>query len=43
MTNSSMSNQPDIPSNSQTDDEIDLRQIFGALLRRKALIAKITA
>ena len=34
-----MENQPDLP---QTDDEIDLRQVYGALRRRK-LIAKITA
>ena len=43
MTPNSMSNQPDIPSTPQIDDEIDLRQVFKALLRRKALIAKITA
>ena len=43
MTTPSMENQPDIPFSSQTGDEIDLRQIFGALVRRKVLIAKITA
>ena len=36
-----MSNQSRIQSNLRIDDEIDLRQVFGALLRRKALIAKI--
>ena len=43
MTTRSMENQPDISSTPRTDDEIDLRQIFGALRRRKSLIAKITA
>ena len=38
-----MSNQPDILSTQQTNDEIDLRQVVKSLLRRKALIAKITA
>ena len=38
-----MGYQPDLTSIQKTDDEIDLRQIFGALLRRKTLIAKITA
>ena len=35
-------NQQDLLSNAPNDDEVDLRQILGALLRRKALIAKIT-
>ena len=43
MTTRSMENQPDISSTPRTDDEIDLRQVFGALRRRKSLIAKITA
>ena len=43
MTAHSMGNQPALSSTQQTDDEIDLRQLFGALRRRKALIAKITA
>ena len=38
-----MEYQPDLTSIQKTDDEIDLRQIFGSLLRRKTLIAKITA
>ena len=42
MKTSSISNQPDFPTTPQTDDEIDVRQIFQALLRRKALIAKVT-
>ena len=37
-----MENQPDLSFTTRTDDEIDLRQVFGALRRRKALIAKIT-
>ena len=36
-----MGNQIDLSTKSQTDEEIDLRQVFGALRRRKALIAKI--
>ena len=44
MTTRSLENQTNLSSTpQQTDDEIDLRQIFGALQRRKALIAKITA
>ena len=44
MTTRSMGIQPDpdLPSIPRTDDEIDLKQVFAALLRRKALIAKIT-
>lgn len=43
MTTRSIRKQPDnLSSTPQTDDEIDLRQVFGALLRRKVLIAKIT-
>ena len=38
-----MSNHPEIQKNSLPDDEIDLRQVFEALMRRKSLIAKITA
>ena len=38
-----MPNQPNIPTTQQTDDELDLRQFYGALLRYKNLIAKITA
>ena len=37
-----MRNQPDLPFTSETNDEIDLKQVFRALLRRKTLIAKIT-
>ena len=43
MTSRSMENQPDFPSTARTDDEIDLRQVYGALRRRISLIAKITA
>ena len=43
MTSRSMENQPDFSSTARTDDEIDLRQVYGALRRRKSLIAKITA
>ena len=43
MTSRSMENQPDLSSTARTDDEIDLRQVYGALRRRKSLIAKITA
>ena len=43
MTKDLLSNQPDTPANQQNNDEIDLKQVFGALRRRKALIAKITA
>ena len=35
-------NQPNNPTILHSDDEIDL-EVFGALLRHKALIAKITA
>ena len=38
-----MPSQSDISSSSQTNDEIDLMQIFQALVRRNRLIAKITA
>ena len=38
-----MENRPDFSSTTRTDDEIDLRQVYGALRRRKSLIAKITA
>ena len=43
MTTRSMENQPDFSFTARTDDEIDLRQVYGALRRRKSLIAKITA
>lgn len=43
MTSRSMENQPDCSFTTQTDDEIDLRQVYGALRRRKSLILKITA
>ena len=43
MKNSSIVDQTNLLSTRQAEDEIDLRQIFGALRRRKALIAKITA
>ena len=43
MTSRSMENQPDFSSTARTDDEIDLRQVYGVLSRRKSLIAKITA
>ncbi len=43
MTNRSMENQPDFSFTARTDDEIDLRQIYRTLRRRKSLIAKITA
>ena len=42
MIDSSMDNPADLPSAPQTDDEIDLKQVFGSLRRQKALIAKIT-
>ena len=42
MTTNSMPNQPVIQTSSQ-DNEIDLKQVFTALLRRKALIATIAA
>ena len=38
-----MENQPDSSFTAQTDDEIDLKQIYRALRRRRSLIAKITA
>ena len=37
------SNQAVISSKEQADAEIDLKQVSGALLRNKFLIAKITA
>ena len=37
-----MENQPDPSFTTLSNDEIDLRQVFGALRRRKSLIAKIT-
>ena len=37
-----MENQAFTSSSLRTDDEIDLRQVFGALLRHKDLITKIT-
>ena len=43
MTTRSMENQTDFSITARTDDEIDLRQVYGALRRRKSLIAKITA
>ena len=43
MTTRSMENQNDLSSTPRTEDEIDLRQVFRALKRRKALISKITA
>ena len=42
MTIRSMEHQPDTSFTPQTDDEIDLRQVFDALRRQKALIAKVT-
>ena len=42
MTHRSMENQHELSTSPQSD-EIDLIQIFGALRRRKALIAKVTA
>ena len=38
-----MENQPNLSSTPHTDDDIDLRQVFGSLLRHKVLIAGITA
>ena len=38
-----MENQPDFSFPTRTDDEIDLKQVYEALRRRKSLIAKITA
>ena len=43
MKSISMSSQLDASSNKGTSDEIDLRQVVGALLRNKSLVAKITA
>ena len=43
MTTRSMGNQPDLLTTTHTDHVIDLREVFEALVRRKALIAKITA
>ena len=43
MTTNPMGNQSDLSYTPRTEDEIDFRQVFGALLRQKNLIAKITA
>ena len=43
MTISSVSSQPDPSSIQQTNGDIDLRQVFGTLRRRKVLIANFTA
>ena len=43
MTTRSMENQPDLSITARTNDEIDLRQVYGILRRRKSLIASITA
>ena len=43
MKTRSMENQPDYSFTARTDEEIDLRQVYSALRRRKSLIAKITA
>ena len=43
MTTRTMENQTDFSFTARNDDEIDLRQVYGILLRRKSLIAKITA
>lgn len=43
MTTNPTSNQPEMPTRPQNDDEINLSQVFDALLRHKFLIAKITA
>ena len=43
MTSRSTENQPDFSFTTQSNDEIDLRQVYGAIRRRKSLIAKITA
>ena len=43
MTNSPSSSQTGNVSTSQAEDEIDLRQVGGSLLRHKFLIAKIAA
>ena len=37
-----MENQPDLSFTAQSSDVIDIRQVYGALQRRKSLIAKIT-
>ena len=42
MTAHSMENQPDLSFTAQSSDVIDIRQVYGALQRRKSLIAKIT-
>ena len=42
MTTRSMENQPDFSFTAQTDNEVDLRQVYRALRRQKSLIAKIT-
>ena len=43
MTINDIASQPQHPSYPDNDDEIDLRQVWRALLRRKALITKVTA
>ena len=43
MTKYSMEKQSETLSTPANDDEINLRQVFRALLRRKAFIAKVTA
>ncbi|WP_114993572.1 Wzz/FepE/Etk N-terminal domain-containing protein [Synechococcus sp. UW179A] len=43
MTKNLPSNQTSLAINAQADNEIDLRQVAGALLRNKFLIAKISA
>ena len=43
MTFNAMPKQSDIQSTPYANDEIDLKQVFATLLRRKSLIAKITA
>ena len=43
MRTRSMENQPNFSFTTGNDDEINLRQLYGALRRRKSLIAKITA
>ena len=43
MTTQPMENEPNPSFTTRTDDEINLRQVYGALRRRKSLILKITA
>ena len=38
-----MPNDPSLPTSTQSEDEIDVKQVFRALVRHKALIAKISA